>query len=123
MTDVNPMARLRGAINSLDPATIAACFTANYRCEIPMHPSRSFEGNAHVVDNWTQILDRTPQLKAEVLRFHAGELTWSEWEIKGTNTDGSPALIRGCVICTFRDGLIDWTRFYLDPVTDDHKDG
>jgi hypothetical protein len=48
MTDVNPMARLREAINSLDPANIAACFTADCRCDIPMHPSRSFEGNAHV---------------------------------------------------------------------------
>jgi len=34
------------------------------------------------------------------------------------NADGRPALFRGCVICTFRDGLIDWTGFYLEPVTD-----
>lgn len=63
-------------------------------------------------------VSRVTAWAADVLRFHAGDPTWSEWEMRGTNTDGTAALIRGCVICTFRGDLIDWTRFYLDPVTD-----
>ena len=118
MTETNPMARLRDAINSHDPQRIAGCFTEDYRCELPMHPSQDFQGNSHVRDNWTKILARTPDIKAGVLRFHVGDLTWSEWEMRGTNTDGTAALVRGCVIATFRGDLINWTRFYLDPVTD-----
>jgi ketosteroid isomerase-like protein len=118
MTETNPMARLRDAINSHDPQRIADCFTEDYRSELPMHPSQDFQGNSHVRDNWMKILARTPDLKADVLRFHAGNPTWSEWEMRGTSTDGTAALIRGCVISTFRGDLIDWTRFYLDPVTD-----
>jgi ketosteroid isomerase-like protein len=118
MPNNNPMSRLQDAINSHDPQRVAACFTEDYRTELPMHPAQSFQGNSRVRDNWTKILARTPDLKADVLRFDAGNLTWSEWEMRGTNIDGSAALIRGCVICTFRGELIDWTRFYLDPVID-----
>lgn len=118
MSEINPMSRLQDAINSHDPQRIAACFTEDYRSELPMRPAQSFHGNSRVLDNWTRILTRTPDLKADVLRFQVGDLTWSEWEMRGTNTDSSAALIRGCVICTFRGELIDWTRFYLEPVID-----
>jgi hypothetical protein len=39
--------------------------------------------------------------------------------MRGTAVDGSAALMRGVVVSATRDGAISWTRFYLDPVTDD----
>ena len=37
--------RLRDAINSHDAARVAACFTENHQCDMPLHPSRSFTGS------------------------------------------------------------------------------
>jgi len=116
----NPMTGLVDAINWHDPQSIASCFTEDYRSEIPMHPSQSFQGRSRVVENWTRILAQTPDLRAEVLRFGSQDgLTWSEWEMRGTSVQGGPTLIRGVVICTFQGESIAWTRFYLDPVRDD----
>jgi SnoaL-like domain len=119
VTDIS-ITRLRDAINSHDPARVAACFAPDYHCETPMHPSRDFVGSEHVFQNWTGILARIPDLRAEILRSAAaGPESWSEWEMRGTATDGSAALIRGVVVSVTRDSAIGWTRFYLDPVTDD----
>ncbi|GLZ50085.1 hypothetical protein Acsp06_62700 [Actinomycetospora sp. NBRC 106375] len=64
--------------------------------------------------NWTAIFARLPDLKAQVLRrATAGDELWSEWEMTGT---AWPTLY-GPVIMTTRDGRIDWTRFWLAPVT------
>jgi hypothetical protein len=43
-------------------------------------------------------------------------VVWTEWEHRGTRPDGSPHLMRGVVIFGVEDGLIDWARFYLEPV-------
>ncbi|MEX5633118.1 nuclear transport factor 2 family protein [Parafrankia sp. FMc2] len=109
--------RLRDAINGHDPAAVAACFTEDYRTEVPLHPSQGFTGNQKVRENWTAILARTPDLHADVLRSTSdGAETWSEWEMRGTATDGAATLIRGVVISGAADGRIAWTRFFLDPV-------
>lgn len=85
-----------------------------------MHPSRDFVGSEHVFQNWSGILARIPDLQAEILRSaDAGHESWSEWEMRGTAIDGNAALLRGVVVSATRDGAIGWTRFYLDPVTDD----
>lgn len=115
----NPMTGLMEAINAHDPDRIASCFTEDFRSEIPLHPAQSFEGNSHVVENWTRILAHTPDLRAEILRSASQDgLVWSEWEMRGTSVQGGPTLIRGVAICEFRDELISWNRFYLDPVVD-----
>lgn len=36
---------LRDAINSHDPNEVTAAFTEDYRCDMPMHPSRDFSGS------------------------------------------------------------------------------
>ena len=51
----SPIEHLRDAINSHDPARVADCFTENYRCELPLHPSRSFTGRARVFENYQAI--------------------------------------------------------------------
>jgi hypothetical protein len=111
--------RLKGAINSHDAIRVAACFSEDYRCEMPLHPSRSFTGSNHVLQNWTELFAKSSDLAARVLRSAAnGEEIWSEWEIRGTARNGAPILMRGIVVFTTNHQQIAWTRFYLDPVTD-----
>jgi SnoaL-like domain len=115
------IARLREAINSHDPAQVAACFAEHYRADMRMHPSQSFTGNDRVGRNWESLLGRVPDLRADILRWiSADNETWSEWEMRGTGADGNPVLMRGVVISgASDDGPIEWTNFYLDPVADD----
>jgi hypothetical protein len=110
--------RLRDAINSHDAEEVAACFSTDYRCDMPLHPSQSFRGAQQALNNYTSIFKQTPDLRAEVLRSAVdGAEIWSEWEMRGTTVTGSPTVIRGVVV--FTGGVtIDWSRFYLDPVAD-----
>ncbi|SDE30054.1 nuclear transport factor 2 family protein [Auraticoccus monumenti] len=117
MTVPDPIDRLRDAISSHDPEAVAACFTSDYRSEVPQRPAEGFVGSDHVAQNWTAIFARMPDLEATVLRRAAsGPETWSEWQMVGTGPDGAPATLCGPVIMTTRDGQIDWARFYLGPV-------
>ncbi len=109
--------RLREAINSGDPTRVADCFTADFRAELPHHPERSFIGAERVHANWTAIFTTAPHLTAEILRTAVnGAEIWSEWQITGVNTAGTPVTFAGPVIVTTRNGQISWARFYLDPV-------
>jgi hypothetical protein len=117
MTEIDPIERLRDAINSHDPQRIADCFTSDYRAETPHRPAESFTGSDRVHANWVAILARLPDIRAEVLRrAAAGPELWSEWEMVGTAPDGTQAVMRGPAIMTTREGRIAWTRFYLSPV-------
>jgi len=109
--------RLRRAMNQHDLDGLTACFTRDYRSEIPLHPARSFSGREQVGRNWRQILAAVPDLTAEVLRSVAdGDTVWAEWEMSGRRLDGGAHLMRGVTVVGVRDGLIAWSRFYLDPV-------
>ena len=110
--------RLRDAINSHDAVRVADCFTENYQCDMPMHPSRSFTGRARVRENYQAIFARVPDLLATVLRSCQDESgVWSEWEMSGTADEGIPSMNTGVVIILSTvDGLIAHTRFYLDAV-------
>jgi len=111
--------RLRDAINSHDAARVADCFTENYQCDMPMHPSRGFAGRARVRENYRAIFARVPDLHANVLRSCQDESeVWSEWEMSGTSDEGIPSMNTGVVIILSTvDGLIAHTRFYLDAVS------
>ncbi len=112
---------LRDAINSHDLDRIVSSFTEDFESSLPMHPSRSFVGNEHVRANWSRMLARVPDIRAQIQRAvfdaESGQ-TWSEWEMIGTTTDGKPITFRGVVISTARDGKMAWNRFYLDEVVD-----
>jgi ketosteroid isomerase-like protein len=118
--DGDPVAtvrRLEAAVAARDLAAVVACFAPAYRNETPVHPERGFTGREQVRDNWTQIFRAIPDLEATVLRLAVdGSAVWSEWEHRGTRPDGSPHLMRGVVIFGVEAGLIDWARFYLEPV-------
>ena len=111
--------RLRDAINSHDAARVADCFTENYRCDMPMHPSRGFTGRARVRENYQALFARVPDLRATVLRSCQDESgVWSEWEMSGTSDEGIPSASTGVVIIlSVVDERIEHTRFYLDAVT------
>jgi hypothetical protein len=115
--DLAVLDRLRDAIRSHDPNRVAACFTDDYRAEIPHHPDRSFTGTEQVRRNWTAIFADVPDITASIVRTAAnGAEIWSEWELTGTNSAGARVAFVGPVVLTARDGLISWTRFYLDRV-------
>jgi hypothetical protein len=114
------VARLRDAINSHDAARVADCFTENYQCDMPLHPSRDFTGRARVRENYGAIFARVPDLRATVLRSCRDEsgLVWSEWEMSGTSEEGIPSVSTGVVIILSTvDERIAHTRFYLDAVS------
>jgi hypothetical protein len=64
---------LRDAINSHDLDRIVASFTEDFRSNLPMHPSRSFVGNEQVRQNWTILLSRLPNIRAEIKRAISSE--------------------------------------------------
>jgi ketosteroid isomerase-like protein len=115
--------RLRIAVNEHDLEALVRCFSPDYRNETPVHPARGFAGQAQVRRNWQHIFAQVPDITAEVLRWtEDGDTVWSEWEHRGTRPDGTPHLMRGVVIFDVANGVADWARFYLEPVTDDGLD-
>jgi hypothetical protein len=110
---------LPDAINSHDAACVADCFTENYQCDMPLHPSRSFTGRARVLENYQEIFAHLPDLRATVLRSCQDDSgCWSEWEMSGTSRGGIPSVITGVVIIlSVVDQRIEHTRFYLDAVS------
>lgn len=112
--------RLRDAINSHDAARVADCFTENYQCDMPMHPSRGFTGRARVRENYQGIFARVPDLRATVLRSCQDKsgVLWSEWEMSGTSDEGISSASTGVVIIlSVVDERIEHTRFYLDAIS------
>ena len=111
--------RLRDAANAHDLDAIVACFAADYCNETPAHPARGFVGREQVRRNWTQILAAVRDVSTEIVAsVAAGDTVWTEWEHRGTRSDGSPHLMRGVIIFKVRDGLIATARFFLEPVED-----
>jgi ketosteroid isomerase-like protein len=108
--------RLRRVTNDHDLAGIGACFAADYRLEMPVHPGRAFVGREQVVRNWGQILAGVPDITVEATWVAEGDLAWSEWEMRGTRRDGTPHLMRGVIIFRVRDGQFSSARFYVEPV-------
>jgi ketosteroid isomerase-like protein len=119
MSATETLERMLQAINSHDINAMVSCFADDYRCEIPLHPSRSFVGNDHVRQNWTGLFRRVPDIQARVLRsVEDGDSLWSEWELIGTTTDGSDFRTGGVAILGVENGRFAWSRFYLEPVDD-----
>ena len=115
-----PIKRLAHALNAHDPIQVAASFTEDYRCEVPMHPDRAFTGNEQVRRNYIDIFERIPNLRADVLRWTGDDYaSWSEWEMTGTGPGDAGVTLRGVVIADSPGGgPIAHSRFYIEPVVD-----
>lgn len=112
--------RLRQSVDDHDLDAVVACFTNDYRNETPAHPGRGFEGSEQVRINWQRIFAGVPNISARVLRTSVTANTvWSEWEMDGTRLDGVPQLLRGVIIFGVAGDLLEWARFYLEPVDTD----
>jgi ketosteroid isomerase-like protein len=111
--------RLCAATNAHDLDALVACFASDYRNETPVHPERGFVGAVQVRRNWAQIFAAIPDLTTAVVGVaSAGDTVWSEWEHRGTRSDGSAHVMRGVVIFGVEHRQAVWARFYLEPVQD-----
>jgi ketosteroid isomerase-like protein len=123
MSATETLERMLQAINSHDIDAMVGCFALDYRCEMPLHPFRSFVGNDHVRQNWTGLFRRVPDIEARVLRsVEDGDTLWSEWEMTGTTTDGVAFRVGGVAILGVEDDRFAWARFYLDSVDGEPTD-
>jgi ketosteroid isomerase-like protein len=112
--------RLRRAVDDHDLDAVVDCFHPDYRNETPAHPDRGFHGQEQVRANWERIFAGVPDITADVMRTAvAGDVVWSEWEMRGTRRDGHHHLMRGVVIFGVTDERATWARFYLEPVEAD----
>lgn len=111
--------KLRDATNSRNVAEVAACFTHDYVNETPAHPTRGFTGSGQVRRNWSLIFAAIPDHTATLIASaEHGDTVWTEWEMRGTRTDGAQHRMCGPIVFTVRDGLACAARFYLEPVDD-----
>ena len=109
--------RLVQATNQHDLEALVACFSEDYENITPAHPSRGFRGRSQVRRNWEQIFQFVPDLVAEVTdRAVADNRVWTEWSMRGTRRDGTRHEMCGVIVFRVNDGLIDHSRFYLEPV-------
>jgi len=115
--------RLCAATNAHDIDALVSLFHQDYASTMPVHPSRSFVGRDQVRRNWTQIFAAVPDIEVEVLQWTAdGDRIWSEWEMRGTRTDGAEHLMRGVMIFTVVDERAEALRFYVEPVDREQHD-
>jgi ketosteroid isomerase-like protein len=109
--------RLNAAMNAHDIEAFVACFDEQYESEQPAHPDRAFRGREHVRKNWSAIFDGVPDFSSELMEAGAvGEVEWSEWRWRGTQSDGTPLDMAGVIVCGVRDGRLSWARLYVEPV-------
>lgn len=109
--------RLLRVTNSHDLDALVACFAHDYVNETPAHPARGFRGNGQVRRNWEQIFAFVPDLRADISgRAADGDAFWTEWTMQGTRRDGTSHEMAGVIVFGVADDLIQWARFYLEPV-------
>src|SRR5688500_14085520 len=109
--------RLNDAMNAHDIDAFVACFDGDYESEQPAHPDRAFRGREQVRSNWSAIFEGVPDFESELMEASsAGEVEWSEWRWRGTQSDGTPLDMAGVIVCGVRDGRLRWARLCVEPV-------
>jgi ketosteroid isomerase-like protein len=109
--------RLNAALNAHDLEGFLACFHEDYGSEQPAHPDRAFRGREQVRTNWSAVFEGVPDFRSELLRAAVdGEIVWSEWRWRGTQSDGASLDMAGVMVCGVREGRMSWARLYMEPV-------
>jgi ketosteroid isomerase-like protein len=109
--------RLHAAMNARDIDAFVDCFDEGYESEQPVHPDRAFRGREQVRANWSAIFDGVPDFQAELVAIAvSGEVEWSEWHWRGTQSDGASLDMAGVIVGGVRDGRLVWARLYVEPV-------
>lgn len=111
--------RLVHATNTHDLDGVVACFAPDYVNVTPAHPARGFVGADQVRRNWAQIFAGVPDIRVEVVSAaFDGRAAWTQLDMRGTRSDGTPHQMAGVVIFEVADGLARTATFFLEPVDD-----
>jgi ketosteroid isomerase-like protein len=110
------------AANRHDLETMVACFTPDYRAELPFTPERNFTGQAGVYKNWSNFFSTMPDFRVEVLSKAVEEDTvWAEVFFHGTQADGMKRMIQGIFILEIREGQIVRGKLYQNTVQEEPR--
>jgi ketosteroid isomerase-like protein len=110
------LAEFAKAMEARDPVALAACFTADYRSEQPLHPARAFRGADKVREHWVQVFKMVPDLRQETVRVaYNGDTAWQEFRWVGHSGDGSAFEVCGVMLFGVSSGKIAWGRLYFGP--------
>jgi limonene-1,2-epoxide hydrolase len=119
-TNTSPLAvvqRIQRAVNEHDLDALGECFDLDYQSEQPMRPDHAFRGREQMRKNWTQIFGAVPDIHAEVLRCAVdGDTIWTEWDLQGTQRDGSPWHSVMITIAGVQHDQVAWMRLFMDVV-------
>ena len=114
--------RLRAALDAHDLDRLVACFHAEYRGELPLHPTAGAIDRQQVRRNWERILGDVPDVRGDLLdTAHSADAIWTEWRIWGTRRDGEALDLRSVWIFGIRDNQIAWSRLYREPIHADEE--
>jgi hypothetical protein len=107
--------RMVSAQNRHDLEGMVANFSLDFQSEQPFHPERNFVGLAGVRKNWGFFFSTVPDIQVDILSsVFEGDTVWCELHMHGTRVDGMRHSIRGVTIQRIQDGLIVWSRLYIE---------
>ena len=107
----------RAALDAHDLDAFVEFFREDYVGERPRHPGAKISSRDDVRRNWAEVLSDVPDLRVDVpAAVQDGDRIWSEWRAYGTARSGAMLELRGVIIFGIQDGLVAWSRMYLEPV-------
>jgi ketosteroid isomerase-like protein len=109
--------RMRAALDAHDLDTFVQFFRDDYVGERPRHPGTAMSSREDVRRNWAEVISDVPDLRVDVpAAVEDGNTIWSEWRAYGTARSGAMLELRGVIIFGIQDGLVAWSRMYMEPV-------
>lgn len=109
--------RMRAALDAHDLDTFVEFFREDYIGERPRHPGSPVSSREDVRRNWAEVISDVPDLRVDVpAAVEDGGTIWSEWRAYGTARCGAMLELRGVIIFGIQDGLVAWSRMYVEPV-------
>lgn len=109
--------RMRAALDAHDLDTFVEFFREDYVGERPRHPGAEMSSREDVRRNWAEIIRDVPDLRVDVpAAVEDAKTIWSEWRAYGTARSGAMLELRGVIIFGIQDGLVAWSRMYMEPV-------
>ena len=109
--------RMRAALDAHDLDTFVEFFREDYIGERPRHPGSPMSSREDVRRNWAEVIRDVPDLRVDVpAAVEDGGTIWSEWRAYGTARSGAMLELRGVIIFGIEEGLVAWSRMYMEPV-------
>jgi len=109
--------RMRAALDAHDLDAFVEFFREDYVGERPRHPGSPMSSREDVRRNWAEVIRDVPDLRVDVpAAVEDGGTIWSEWRAYGIARSGAILELRGVIIFGIQDGLVAWSRMYMEPV-------